>query len=374
MGTNTDISANSEDGDGIDFTLEPNVTNCKNCEQEHEVGFEFCPHCGQKTNEDLTVGVLFYNTISNYFSFDARFFKSFIPLMFKPGTLAKRFIEGKRLLYLHPAQMYLFISVVFFFLFSIVSRDFVNKSDNVLEDGFKNEKIKDTLQTNVLDSADVAKITAPLKNSVLITGMDEAEVKALDSIITANANGNNVPTMDFGFNSKKVDSLIAIKAPEAEIYKAMGMKDDAGMINRRFYKQALKIYGQSGKGVIQTFIDSIPLSMFVLLPMFAFILKILFFRRGSFAHHLVFSFYYYSFLFTVFSLIVLANFAWEIPDWIDWLVALSTFLYLLIAIKRFYGQGYFLSFIKTSMATFVYMIFVVPIALTIMSIGAFLFY
>jgi len=374
MGTNTDISANSEDGDGIDFTLEPNVTNCKNCEQEHEVGFEFCPHCGQKTNEDLTVGVLFYNTISNYFSFDARFFKSFIPLMFKPGTLAKRFIEGKRLLYLHPAQMYLFISVVFFFLFSIVSRDFVNKSDNVLEDGFKNEKIKDTLQTNVLDSADVAKITAPLKNSALITGMDEAEVKALDSIITANANGNNVPTMDFGFNSKKVDSLIAIKAPEAEIYKAMGMKDDAGMINRRFYKQALKIYGQSGKGVIQTFIDSIPLSMFVLLPMFAFILKILFFRRGSFAHHLVFSFYYYSFLFTVFSLIVLANFAWENPDWIDWLVALSTFLYLLIAIKRFYGQGYFLSFIKTSMATFVYMIFVVPIALTIMSIGAFLFY
>ena len=33
--------------------------------------------------------------------------------------LAKRFIEGKRLLYLHPAQMYLFISVVFFFLLSV---------------------------------------------------------------------------------------------------------------------------------------------------------------------------------------------------------------------------------------------------------------
>ena len=42
---------------------------CKNCEEEHEGGFEFCPHCGMKTNEDLTVGVLFYNTISNYFSF-----------------------------------------------------------------------------------------------------------------------------------------------------------------------------------------------------------------------------------------------------------------------------------------------------------------
>ena len=44
--------------------------NCKNCDQLFEMGFQFCPHCGQKTNDDLTIGVLFYNTISNYFSFD----------------------------------------------------------------------------------------------------------------------------------------------------------------------------------------------------------------------------------------------------------------------------------------------------------------
>ncbi len=56
--------------------MESNTTRCKNCEQEHEMGFEFCPHCGQKTNEDLTVGILFYNTISNYFSFDARFLRA----------------------------------------------------------------------------------------------------------------------------------------------------------------------------------------------------------------------------------------------------------------------------------------------------------
>nr|WP_273569107.1 DUF3667 domain-containing protein [Maribacter sp. Hal144] len=34
--------------------------------------------------------------------------------MLKPGVLARRFIDGKRLKYLHPAQFYLFISVVFF--------------------------------------------------------------------------------------------------------------------------------------------------------------------------------------------------------------------------------------------------------------------
>ncbi|TDI71568.1 MAG: hypothetical protein E2O86_01630, partial [Bacteroidetes bacterium] len=63
--------------------MEINNTTCKNCEREFQEGFEFCPHCGQKAKDDLTMGVLFYNTISNYFSFDARFFKSFFPLMFR---------------------------------------------------------------------------------------------------------------------------------------------------------------------------------------------------------------------------------------------------------------------------------------------------
>jgi len=374
MGTDNNNDPISEENTDVGFHMEHELTTCKNCEQDHEADYGFCPYCGQKTNEDLTVRVLFYNTISNYFSFDARFFKSFIPLMFKPGNLAKRFVEGKRLLYLHPAQMYLFISVVFFFLFSIVSRDFVNKTDNVFEEGFKSEKEKDTVQRQLLDSADVAKITAPLKNKELISGLNEEELENLDSIITANSSSKNIPVMDLGFDSKKVDSLIAIKAPKSEIYTAMGMEDDASMITRRFYAQALKIYDQSGKGVVQAFLDSIPISMLLLLPIFAFILKLFFFRRGPFAHHLVFSFYYYSFLFTVFSIIVIANFIWEVPDWVDWLVAISTFLYLFIAIKRFYGQGYFISFIKTSLATFIYMIFVLPIALIVMSIGAFLFY
>ena len=89
------------------------IINCKNCEKEFEEGFEFCPHCGQKAKDDLTIGVLFYNTISNYFSFDARFLRSFIPLMFRPGYVARRFVEGKRLQYLHPAQYYLFVSVIY---------------------------------------------------------------------------------------------------------------------------------------------------------------------------------------------------------------------------------------------------------------------
>ena len=63
--------------------MSANQVNCQNCEKQYQEGFSFCPHCGQKTNDELTIGVLFYNTISNYFSFDARFFKSFITCLIR---------------------------------------------------------------------------------------------------------------------------------------------------------------------------------------------------------------------------------------------------------------------------------------------------
>lgn len=96
------------------------TNQCKNCEKTIDDSYEYCPYCGQEAVDNLTFGVLFSNTIENYFSIDARFFRSFGTLMFKPGVLARRFVDGKRLKYLHPAQFYLFISVVFFFLFLLV--------------------------------------------------------------------------------------------------------------------------------------------------------------------------------------------------------------------------------------------------------------
>jgi hypothetical protein len=156
--------------------MKKETITCPNCEKEYQEGFQFCPHCGQKSNDELTIGILFYNTISNYFSFDARFFKSFIPLLFKPGYLAKRFIEGKRLLYLHPAQMYLFISVVFFFLFSFIQREQEQKLDALLSNGFEFQEGMDSLDVNKdLDSVAFENIVNPIKdNQKALTYIDKA--------------------------------------------------------------------------------------------------------------------------------------------------------------------------------------------------------
>ena len=190
---------------------------CLNCDHPLEASDNFCPNCGQKAKDDLTIGVLFYNTISNYFSFDARFLKSFIPLMFRPGYVARQFVEGKRLRYLHPAQYYLFISVIFFFVFSFTARDLTKNVDNVLERGFEAEFVEDTIAPKkVFDSTTAAKITAPLKNPNFTKGMSEDEIKAIDSLVT-NAETDENFNMDFGdWNPKKVDSLIDAGASDDE--------------------------------------------------------------------------------------------------------------------------------------------------------------
>lgn len=352
---------------------------CPNCENEFEEGFAFCPHCGQKAKDELTLGVLFYNTIANYFSFDARFFKSFIPLMIRPGYLAKKFLEGKRLLFLHPAQMYLFISVIFFFLYSFNVRETVNE----VNQRFKNIQVTDQVNDSLvakkpaLDSVQLENLMVTLKESNITTGMKEEDIKMLDSIIkVGNKDVETNNFLNFDFNEKEIDSLIAIGAPENDIYKAMGMSDDAGFFPRKIYKQMLKFYKDRGLGsILQTFYDSIPLAMFFLLPIFAFILKIFYFRRGRFSHHLVFGFYFFSFLFTVFSFLVLANLIWkDFPGWIMTLIILSTYFYFFLAVKHFYGQGWFLSFFKTGVVSFTFLTFVIPLAVVIMGLMAFLFY
>ncbi|OMP30628.1 MULTISPECIES: DUF3667 domain-containing protein [Mangrovimonas] len=348
---------------------------CKNCENEFDANFEFCPFCGQKVDEQLTLGVLFYNTISNYFSFDARFFKSFIPLMTRPGYLASKFIGGKRLLYLHPAQMYLFISVIFFFVFSFVTREQTQKLDTALKTEFEHkQEYIDSIKQAVSDSVKVAEVNQKLKDSKVGFQLDESGFKVLDSI--KSSEDKKVVKTGFNFNQEAIDSLIASGASDEEIYKEMGMDDDNSAFSRRLYHQALKFYkNRSGGSILQAFYDSIPISMFILLPIFALILKVFFYRKGKYAHHLVFTFYFFSFLFMVFSILVICNLIWKgFPGWINSVIMFSTFFYLWIAIKRFYGQGWFVCFLKSSTISFAFLLFVIPLAVIVMGLTAFLFY
>ena len=354
----------------------PIITNqieqlkCMNCEKPIKEHYEFCPHCGQKTIDDLTISELFYNTVSNYFSFDARFFKSFLPLLLRPGYLARKFLEGKRLLYLHPAQMYLFISVIFFFVISFSTRELVQEADKLNDQIAKSDATMqfDTIRTPAMDSIQIDKIMTPIKANKEALGLKDVDLDLTDSIIKANTKTPKDITTGWNFDRDKIDSLVASGAEKEVIYKEMGMSDDAGFMERRFFQRMLNfIEGRGAGAIIQAFFDSIPISMFFLLPLFALILKIFYFNKGKYAHHLVFSFYFFSFLFTVFSILFAFNrFVFDIPDWIDWLIFFSVYIYFYLALKRFYIQHWFLTWIKSGVITFIFMLFIIPTAFMIL--------
>lgn len=337
---------------------------CKNCETPLKETYKFCPNCGQKTTDDLTLGVLFYNTISNYFSFDARFLKSFLPLMFRPGYLAKKFIEGKRLSYLHPASMYLFVSVIFFFLSSFVITDLEVEADKlnkkIAEAPVVNE-INDKLKTTLDSLQKQAK-----KNGVEFQ-QDEALVEATESISDSTSTTEYTKgSIDWGFNKKIIDSLIASGAKESEIYKAMGMSDDANSLERGAYSSFLRLAkGQGAGSILRRAFDAVPIAMFILLPLFALILKIFYYKRGRYTYHLVFSFYFFSFLFALFSILLgIHRFIVEIPTWISWLIVLSTYFYF--SLLSFYRRNWFFTIIKSVIITFFFLSFMIPTALSIL--------
>ena len=362
------------------FSMPRKLTECSNCSNHFEAHYPYCPYCGQKANDDLTLGVLFNNTINNYFSVDARFFRSFIPLMLKPGYLAKRFVEGKRLLYLHPAQMYLFVSVVFFFLFSFISRQQVQSIDSALKSDIERSRaIKDSIDQKKQDSIILQEAIKPFKDNQQKLGISDEDMKVIDSTITKNKmknTGFNGKIAGVNFNETAIDSMIQTGASDVEIYKFMGMNDDDGIFTKRMYKQVLKFFkNKSGGSILQAFYDSIPLAMFILLPIFAFLLKIFYFNKGRFAYHLVFTFYFFAFLFIVFGWLVFATLVWkDFPASIIALVMLSTYFYLFLGVKRFYEQGYFLSFIKSGVITSLFLMMVLPFAAIIVGLMAFLFY
>jgi hypothetical protein len=348
----------------------PATEQCKNCEQIFDSSYDYCPHCGMEATDNLTVGVLFSNTIENYFSIDARFFRSFVTLMIRPGVLARRFVDGKRLKYLHPAQFYLFISVVFFFIFSFNVRKADNEVSEVIKKGLEQEINLDSLTVNV-DSLEMSEARATLRKNQGVIGMSDEELMVLDSVMSSDS---QVPDISLGFKRKLLDSLIAVGAPLEQKLKAMGMKEDTNAFGRRFYAQMLKFYEKQGGGIIQVLYDTIPIAMFLLLPLFALFLKIFYWKPATFAHHLVFSFYFFTFIFTSFCVILLVNKVWEIPIWIEVLICFSFIIYLIIALRNFYRSSWLGAFVKANIISFFYMLIIVPVAATGIIMVAFMLY
>jgi len=82
--------------------------------------YNYCPECGQiNTTKQVPLKLFFHDILGDYFTFDSRFFRSFIPLLRKPGHLTNEYNSGRRVSYILPLRLYLFVTILFFFIISL---------------------------------------------------------------------------------------------------------------------------------------------------------------------------------------------------------------------------------------------------------------
>ena len=96
-------------------------SKCKNCGAILQEDYKFCPKCGQEHKEKVvTFKQFIFDFLGDYFTFDSLIIRSVQPLLFKPGFLTKEFLAGRRVRYIPPLRMFIFISIVFFLFLGAV--------------------------------------------------------------------------------------------------------------------------------------------------------------------------------------------------------------------------------------------------------------
>lgn len=339
----------------------------------------FCHHCGQK---DLparqTLGELWTNFISSFWSYEGKFFRTTRYILTKPGFLAVEYTEGKRETYYHPARMYVFISFVFFLLaFSLPDPD---------------DKEKTTKGLNKGDSLEIANITknpeqfinnggldSVLKN-VPLDSSDRAEIDSAKSELSKKSKKGKKQKSGISFSKEKKNGI----SFTGEEFKTKGAYDSAQLakpesardnwFERKMNLKAIEINqkydGSDDKfsdEFKQAFLDNFSKVLFWLLPFFALTLKLLYIRRDYFySEHLVFSIYYYNFFYLAASLKMLVE---QVP-WLGWLGTIMgfwIFFYLLFAMKRMYWQGWGKTILKFLIFTMAFSV-LLGIGISIMAI------
>lgn len=100
----------------------PPYTYCKNCGTRLE-GM-YCYQCGQYA---LDPRQPFQKYVKQYFEnvyqYDSKIWRTVWILFSRPGFLTREFNDGKISSYVHPFRLYMFISVVFFTIFFMLTSD-----------------------------------------------------------------------------------------------------------------------------------------------------------------------------------------------------------------------------------------------------------
>lgn len=91
---------------------------CQNCGAQ-PLG-KYCQNCGQKVHIHRTLAALGHDLLHGVLHLDGKFWSTLPLLVFKPGKLTRRYIDGERAKFVSPMAMFLFSVFAMFAVFQMV--------------------------------------------------------------------------------------------------------------------------------------------------------------------------------------------------------------------------------------------------------------
>ncbi len=344
--------------------------DCLNC--GHSVEDHFCPHCGQENielKEDAVHMVI--HAIADYFHFEHKFFATIYPLLLKPGKLTTEYVTGKRVKFIHPIRLYIFISIVFF-LFAFSG---FNKNKNEEKSNHKVENNEKLLDDDTIDTT----LTSKQKDSVIAEQLEGIKIgmkylpgtkKFKDSVLKEaekDLRKNGKTNINLVTGKKQAWGATNWLSKDTSVIQyekkqlALPKEKRDGFIKHYFIKRSIELNGYENpkEKFIEDFLHNIPKMMFLLLPLFALILKLVYINKNRYYYeHLIYSFHVHSaiFLSILFSMLLewLTGFIYDISSWIAFLCVAYITWYIYRSLRAFYGSTRWVTVLKLFFLTFAY--------------------
>jgi hypothetical protein len=284
----------------------------------------YCRNCGQRKVEvHISTVRMLMEALDDQFSINSALPRTLGALLFRPGHLTREYMGGRIARYIPPFRLYLVTSVVFFLALSLLPE--LRNPDldigpattvNVGPTGVRKEQ--------------AARPTPPAPRIVRVGHQGQADPRGLP--------------------------MPPVPPPPPRLHWLDGVKLGSGNAtldsigNERIAHFARMEPREALRQIVSDYLGHVPQTMFVLLPLFAGLLKVLYlFRRRFYVEHFVFALHVHAFAFVTYLAMIVVRWPPAVALLFAWLV-----VYLYLALKKVYGQGWLTTLAKYAVMGTVY--------------------
>ena len=322
----------------------------------------FCSRCGQNDRDYMRgLWTVVYEFVREMFELDSRLFRTLKSLLFKPGHLSSEFSRNHRAAYMSPVRLYLFTSFLFFLVLSVSAGGWVSNldlsDDDVETDIGADRATADSVRAAAVALTDSALVDiAQAGRAITLPAAVEADTAAGGEPEGATVESARLEAFKAGLrpeHARKVDDILS--RPDGSLAKqvigALVSSDEGertgwlGWVAR--YSRGLVIdLFHDPEDFLQQAIGNLSVAMFFLLPVFAMILAVCYAsRRRFFVEHLVFGMHIHTFVFLTLAVALLVPGETD-GNWLKLIFILASPVYVLIALRKFYGDGWGWTLVK----------------------------